>query len=238
MYFIDIITIFPNIFNDFLETSIVKRAQEKLEVKICIHNLRDYTDDTYSKVDDEPYGGGAGMVMKPEPIIRAIRALRKEGTKVILLSPQGKVFSQAKANDFAFNSDHLLLICGRYEGFDERVINFVDEELSLGDFVLSGGEIPAMAVIEAVTRLLPDVISSKDSFLEDSFFNKNYLDYPQYTRPADFEGLRVPEVLTNGDHQKILDWRNRHSLLNTYAKRKDLLSDKEIQEVERLKETD
>ena len=236
MYVIDIITIFPEIFENFLKTSIVKRAQDKKKVKFNIYNLRDFCLGKHKIVDDEPYGGGAGMVLKPDPIIRAVRELRARAAAdinpyVVLLTPQGNLFKQQTAMRFSREQKHLILICGRYEGFDERVLTVVDEEISIGDFVLNGGEIPAMAISEAIVRLIPDVLTRKESFENDSFFNK-YLDYPQYTRPVDFEGNVVPQVLVSGHHEEIAKWRQKQAKLNTYRKRPDLLEKQELEEIE------
>ncbi|MCP4482513.1 MAG: tRNA (guanosine(37)-N1)-methyltransferase TrmD [bacterium] len=232
---IDVITIFPEIFNDFLETSIIKRAQDKQIVELKITDLRKYAIDKQKKVDDEAYGGGAGMVLKPEPVIRAIRDLKKDSTRVILLSPQGTVFKQQFANNYA-KADHLILVCGRYEGFDERILGFVDDEVSLGDFVLNGGEVPAMVVIEAVTRLLPEVLGNKESFLADSFYEKNILDYPHYTRPFEFENLKVPDVLVSGNHANIAAWREQQALLNTFKKRPELLRKEQVKKIKQIQE--
>ena len=230
MYYFDIITIFPELFNSFFETSILKRAQLKNKAIFSIHNLRDYTSDRYRTVDDAPYGGGAGMVMKPDPIFNALDALkskyRKNKTKIVLLSPQGTIFKQSIAVNFAKNYNHLIFICGRYEGIDERVKAVIDQELSIGDYVLSGGEVPALVVIETVVRLIPGVLGNKESYENDSFYKK-FLDYPQYTRPDQYKGFHVPDVLLSGNHNKIKEWRKKQALLNTYNKRPDILSDRE-----------
>ncbi len=234
VYQIYIITIFPELFNDFFETSFIKRARQNNILKIDVYNLRDFALDKHKKVDDEPFGGGGGMIMKPEPIFYAIRHIKNnvikediDKTKTVLLTPQGRVFNQSIAKDFANNVNNLILICGRYEGFDERVLEIVDEELSIGDFVLNGGEIPAMVVSEAIVRLLPGVLGNNKSFEQDSFYDDvKLLDYPQYTRPAKFENFVVPEVLLTGDHKNIEKWRKEQSLLNTYKKRPDLLKKK------------
>jgi tRNA (guanine37-N1)-methyltransferase len=236
VYRIDIITIFPEIFENFLKTSFIKKAQDKKKIIFDIHNLRNFCTDKHRKVDDEPFGGGAGMILKPEPIFSAIRHIKQQSNSnpyIILLTPQGNVFNQSKARHFVEEHKHLVFVCGRYEGFDERICELIDEELSIGDFVLSGGEIPSMVVCEAIVRLLPDVIGKKASFENDSFYDR-YLDYPQYTRPAEFEGLKVPEVLINGNHKEIEKWRKEKAILNTYKKRPDLLTKEEI---ERIKET-
>lgn len=222
---IDIITLFPSMFRGPFDESIVKRAREKGILEINLHNLREFTNDRHRTVDDLPYGGGAGMVMKPEPLFRAVEKVKEEkrsSSKIILLSPQGQPFVQERAKKLAQEKD-LILICGHYEGVDERVReHLVDEELSVGDFVLTGGELAAMVVVDAISRLLPEVLGCKDSILEDSFY-ETLLDHPQYTRPAEFRGWKVPGVLISGNHQKIREWREKKKLENTFKKRPDLL---------------
>ncbi|MFA6377807.1 MAG: tRNA (guanosine(37)-N1)-methyltransferase TrmD [Acholeplasmataceae bacterium] len=217
---IDIITIFPEFFDPFLETSIIKRAIEQDIVSIKAHQLRDYSKNKHKKVDDTPYGGGAGMLMTIQPLDDAISNLRDKNSKVILLSPQGKRFTQKKAIKLAKES-HMILICGHYEGIDARIEHFIDEEISIGDYVLTGGEIPAMILSDAIVRLVPGVIH-EDSSEEDSLQN-GWLKYPQYTKPNDYKGYLVPEVLTSGNHQEILKWREEMRLKNTILKRPDLL---------------
>ena len=222
---IDIITLFPSMFKGPFDESIVKRARKKGILEINLHNLRDFTDDRHRTVDDLPYGGGAGMVMKPEPLFRAVEKVKEEkrsSWKVILLSPQGQPFAQEKAKELA-REEGLIFICGHYEGVDERVReHLIDEELSLGDFVLTGGELAAMVIVDAIARMLPEVLGCKDSIREDSFYQP-FLDYPHYTRPAEFRGWKVPAVLTSGNHQKIREWRKKKRLENTFKKRPDLL---------------
>lgn len=222
---IDIITLFPSMFRGPFDESIVKRAREKGILEINLHNLREFTNDRHRTVDDLPYGGGAGMVMKPEPLFRAVEEVKEEkrsSSKIILLSPQGQPFVHERAKKLAQEKD-LILICGHYEGVDERVReHLVDEELSVGDFVLTGGELAAMVVVDAISRLLPEVLGCKDSILEDSFY-ETLLDHPQYTRPAEFRGWNVPGVLISGNHQKIREWREKKKLENTFKKRPDLL---------------
>lgn len=209
----DIITIFPNIFKSYFSESIVKRAQEKHLIKINIHNLRDYAKDKHKSVDDKPYGGGPGMVMMVEPIFKAVKVLKKSKvqspkSKVILFSPKGEKFDQRMAKRFS-KLDQLIMICGRYEGVDERVVKYIaDEEVSIGDYILTGGEIPAMIVVDAVTRLIPGVIAL-ESLKEESFtpFKINY-EYPQYTRPEEFNKWKVPRVLLSGNHKKIKQMRS------------------------------
>lgn len=218
---IDIITIFPEIFTP-LKASIVKRAQEKGLLKLNIINLRDFTSDKHRTVDEPPYGGSGGMVLKIEPICKAIKKLKKNSSrsKTYFLCPQGEKFTQKKALKLSKES-HLILICGHYEGIDERINYFVDGRISVGDYVLTGGELPAMIVVDCVARLIPGVIDEKSLKFES--FNDNLLDFPHYTRPAEFKGYKVPEVLTSGNHAAILKWRKEQSLKNTRLKRPDLL---------------
>jgi tRNA (guanine37-N1)-methyltransferase len=217
---IRVLTIFPELFGPFLATSLVGRAIEKGILEVEVHDLREFTEDRHRSVDDEPYGGGGGMVMTAGPWLRAVRAV--EGEWRILLSPQGKRLDDAKVRELAARGD-LLLMCGRYEGIDERVRQtVVDEEISIGDYVLSGGELPAMVLIEALSRQVPGVVKLADSVEQDSF-RAGLLDYPHYTRPPVVEGLAVPEVLTSGDHAAIRRWREREALRATWEKRPDLL---------------
>jgi len=224
---IDIITIFPEIFTP-LEKSIVKRAREAGRVEIVIHNLRDYTGDFHRTVDDAPYGGGAGMVMKIEPLFEALSRIRGENPEeahVLLTSPQGKVFSQSMAARLS-EKKRIVLICGHYEGIDERVAqHLADEEVSIGDYVLTGGELPAMVIIDAVVRLLPGVIDEES--LKSESFSENMLDFPQYTRPREFKGWAVPDVLLSGNHREIERWRREKRLEKTRARRPDLLSNEQ-----------
>jgi tRNA (guanine37-N1)-methyltransferase len=231
---IDIVTIFPKMFEPVLGESIIKRAQAKGKVALRVHDLREFTADKHRKVDDRPFGGGAGMVMSAQPIFDAVDALRspghqvtrspgrKKGARVILLCPQGKKFDQKAAKRLS-REKHLILICGHYEGIDERVrLRLADEELSIGDYVLTGGELPAMVLVDAVVRLIPGVLGDKNSLNFESF-EGNLLEYPQYTRPADFRGMKVPSVLTGGDHEKIAAWRRAQAVARTQERRPDLL---------------
>jgi tRNA (guanine37-N1)-methyltransferase len=220
---IDILTLFPEVF-DFLYTySIVGRAITNGIINIDITNIRDYSNNKHKKVDDYPFGGGKGMVMKPEPIAEAIKACKSEKTKVIYMSPQGAVLTQEKAKELSEES-HILLLAGHYEGIDNRVIeNYVDEEISIGDYVLTGGEIPIMVLIESIIRLIPGVLSSNESFEVESHYN-GLLEYPQYTRPRVFEKSKVPEVLLSGDHANIEKWRKLKSFRTTLEKRPDLIN--------------
>lgn len=216
---IDILTLFPEMFDGFLNTSIIKRARENGSVNIEVHNFRDYSLDKHNRVDDYPYGGGAGMVLMCEPIFRAIEDIRTDDSIVIMMSPSGKLFKQEVALDLS-KKKHLILLCGHYEGFDERIRTIVDMEISIGDYVLTGGEIPAMAITDAVTRLIPGVIS-EDSLTSESF-NDGLLDYPNYTKPAVFRGMKVPDVLLSGHHANIEKYRQEERIKRTNDIRSDL----------------
>ena len=225
---IDILTLFPRMFDNVFNESIIKRAQAAKKIKINIHNLRDWSKDKHRKVDDKPYGGGCGMVMRLEPIFDAVEELKKglrvkgQGLRVILLSPQGRKLDQKFAQKLA-RCKHLILICGHYEGVDERVRQYlVDSEISIGDYILTGGEVPAMVLVDVVTRLIPGVLGHKDSNRFESFCD-NLLEYPQYTRPAVYNGLKVPKILLSGNHKKIEVWRRRQAIKITGQKRHDLL---------------
>lgn len=231
----DVLTIFPEFFAGPFDFGIIRRARQQNQVEIKIHDLRSFTSDKHHVVDDRPFGGEDGMVLKPEPIFRAVRSLRseEEKTAVILLSPQGKVFDQAEARRFATDFTQMIMICGRYEGVDERVAeNLITDEISIGDYVLTGGEIPAMILVDAVTRLLPNVLGSETSAVNDSF-SDGLLDFPHYTRPADFEGLKVPEVLLSGNHAKIAEWRKNAALEKTLRMRPDLLGQARLTDEQR-----
>jgi len=217
---IDILTLFPNMFDGFINESIIKRAIEAKKVEINIHNIRDYSKDPHKKVDDYGFGGGAGMVLMPQPIFDAVEDLKTEESTVILMTPQGEKYTQNKAYQLT-KEKHLIFICGHYEGFDERIRSIVDLEISIGDFVLTGGEIPAMAVSDSIIRLIDGVIE-EESHLKDSF-NDNLLDYPVYTHPADFRGMKVPDVLLSGHHANIDKWRREEQLKRTKKRRPDLL---------------
>ena len=224
---IQVLTLFPELFGPFLETSLIGRARTAALLQVDIHDLRDFTTDRHRVVDDEPFGGGGGMVMKAGPWIAATRSIAGAGERRILLSPQGSPLTDARAAELAALPAFVLL-CGRYEGVDERVRDtVVDEELSIGDFVLSGGELAAMVVIEAVSRHVPGVVGLRDSVENDSF-RHGLLDFPQYTRPREVEGLEVPEVLLSGDHAAIDRWRRRRALEATLRKRPDLLASAEL----------
>lgn len=218
---IDILTLFPEMFNGVFQESIIKRAIESGKVEINLINFRDYTNDPHNKVDDTPFGGGAGMVLMCQPIFDCIEAIRSEDSVVIMLTPDGVPYKQRMAYELSFKK-HIILLCGRYEGFDERIRSICDMEISIGDYVLTGGEVPAMVLVDSITRLLPGVINER-SHIEDSF-NENYLlDYPSYTKPRVYRGMEVPEILISGDHQKIDEYRYQESLKRTKERRPDLL---------------
>lgn len=226
---IDIVSVFPQMFESPFGASIIKRAADAGLVEIALHDLRDWTDDRHRTVDDAPYGGGAGMVMRPEPWFRAVEQLQESPPpgRVILLTPQGRPLTQALVADLA-QEERLLLCAARYEGIDERVReHLVDDEISVGDYVLSGGELPAMVVVDAVVRLLPGALGSAESLLEESF-NDSLLEYPHYTRPPDFRGWSVPPVLLSGDHAKIDRWRRGQRIRRTSERRPDLLADADV----------
>jgi tRNA (guanine37-N1)-methyltransferase len=242
----DVVTIFPEFFGSILEHGLLKRATASGHATIRLHDLRDYTDDRHRTVDDRPFGGGPGMVFKPEPVFRAVETLRAEAPEaplpVILLSPQGRLLTQAVAEEFS-HAARLLLICGRYEGVDERVAeNLATDEISIGDFVLSGGELAAAVVMEAVTRLIPGVLGNEESCEQDSFavpagapaeVRHGLLDCPHYTRPAEFRDWKVPEVLLSGNHEQIRQWRRRRALEKTWRRRPDLLAQVPLSEEDR-----
>src|ERR1051325_11076809 len=247
----DVFTILPEIFPTYLDTSILKRARERGLINVNVHNIRDYTHDKHHTTDDTPYGGGGGMVMKPEPIFEStesVLGLASPPTQpepaskipVILLTPQGRVFTQRIAEELA-QHDRILLLCGRYEGIDERIReHLVTDEISIGDYVLTGGEIPALILIDAVSRLIPDVLGDPTG-AEDDSHSMGLLEYPHYTRPPEFRGWKVPDVLLSGDHAKIEKWRREQALRRTFNKRPDMLEKAEVSEedrtfIEKLKE--
>jgi tRNA (guanine37-N1)-methyltransferase len=224
---IDVLSLFPGMFQGVFGESILKKAAEKQAVTYNVVNFREYADNKHGQVDDYPYGGGAGMVLKPQPIFDAIEALSIEKEKkprVVLLCPQGERYTQKKAEQLA-QEEHLIFICGHYEGYDERIREHViTDEISIGDYVLTGGELGAMVVIDSVVRLLPGVLGNEDSPIKDSF-SSGLLEHPHYTRPADFRGMTVPEALTSGNHKHINEWREKQSLKRTFERRPDLLKD-------------
>lgn len=233
----DVLTIFPEIIECYLKYGVVGRILNKGLAKVNLYNIRDFSTDKHKKVDDYPYGGGAGMVMQIEPMYNAINHIKSDGKKrkVVLLSPQGRRFNQQAAQEFLNDGKALLLICGRYEGIDERIKYLIDEEISIGDYVLSGGELPALVIIDSIVRLIPGALGDEMSAREDSFSRK-FLDYPQYTRPKEFNGMRVPNVLLSGNHRKIELWRRKESLRNTLFRRPDLLKNLTKDDFKILKE--
>lgn len=218
---IDILTLFPNMFKGPFDESIIKRAIDESKIEINLHNFRDYTKDIHGKVDDTPYGGGPGMVLSCQPIFDCVEKLRSKNSKVILLTPSGVPYKQSIAYRLSCE-EHLIIICGHYEGFDDRISSIVDLELSIGDYILTGGEIASMVLVDSITRLIPGVINER-SHLEDSFNDNYLLDYPNYTKPREFRGLTVPDVLLSGDHEKIAKWRYEESVKRTKERRPDLL---------------
>ncbi len=228
----DVLTLFPGMFAPVLAQSMLKRGQDKGLLAVRVHNLRDFTADRHKVVDDTPYGGGAGMVMKAEPILHAVAAVRSEaqsqGEEIRLLfpTPQGRPLTQSYAQELATESRRMVILCGHYEGVDERVrLALAPEEISLGDYVLTGGELPALVLIDATTRLVPGVLGDPSSAVDESF-SDSLLEYPQYTRPAEIEGITVPEVLLSGHHEAIRLWRRKQALRSTYLRRPDLLRDR------------
>ena len=217
---IDILTLFPEMFSGFISSSIIKRAIDKGLVEINLVNFRDYSKDIHNKVDDTPYGGGHGMVLMIQPIYDCLESIKTDDSLVIMLTPDGKTFKQREAYNLS-RCKHLILLCGHYEGFDERIRSLVDLELSIGDYILTGGEIASMAIADSIIRLIPGVIVM-ESHLNESF-NNNLLDYPQYTKPRVFNGMKVPEVLLSGDHKKIREYREREQKERTMTRRRDLL---------------
>jgi tRNA (guanine37-N1)-methyltransferase len=218
---IDVLTLFPEMFAGPLDVSMVARARKAGLVDLQIRNLRDWTHDRHKTVDDRPFGGGPGMVLKPEPIFEAVEALASEKTRLLMMAPTGRVFTQAMARELA-GEEHLLFLCGSYEGFDERIRTLIDDEISIGDYVLTNGGLPAMVIIDAVTRLLPGVLGHDESAHDESF-SHGLLEYPHYTRPAEFRGMKVPDVLLSGNHAEIEKWRREQSKQRTEERRPDLL---------------
>lgn len=230
----DVLTLFPEMFEP-IKHSIIERASKKDLINISLINIRDFSKDKHKHVDDTPYGGGAGMLLRPDVVYDAYKSVKKENSKVIYLSPKGKLLNQTLARNLA-KEEHLILLCGHYEGIDQRVLDeIVDEEISIGDYVLTGGELPAMVLIDTVSRYVDGVLSD-DSTLEESFSegHDNLLEYPSYTRPVEFRGKTVPEVLTSGNHKEIDEWRRKQSLIMTYKKRPELLNKKQKAEAEKL----
>lgn len=215
----DIITIFPNIVEEYINTGIVRIAKEKKLVDIQIHDLRKWTDDKHKTVDDTPYGGGPGMVMKVEPIFKAVQDLKRDNTKVLITTPKGEKLTQKKLEEFSKKeNEHYIILCGRYEGFDQRIHDYlVDYEFSIGDYVLSGGELPALVLIDGITRLIPGVLGNEES-LESETFNNDTVDFPQYTKPEEFNGWKIPDVLKSGNHEEIKKWREENRISSSNPK--------------------
>lgn len=231
----DIITLFPELIEVYSKNGIIGRAIENNIFQLSYVYLRDFSEDKHKKVDDYPYGGGPGMLLKPEPMFRALDAIKKDNSYIIYLSPKGNLFNQRKAKELS-KKDHIILIAGHYEGIDERVIEkYVDEEVSMGDYVLTSGELPALMLIDAVGRLLPGVLGSDESSIEESHSN-NLLEYPQYTRPESYDGLDVPEILLSGHHKNIQEWRYFKAIETTLNRRPDMINDEKIiEEYNKLK---
>lgn len=229
---IDVLTLFPEMLSGVFNSSILRKAYEKDKFSYSLINFRDYTENKHYKVDDYPYGGGAGMVLTPQPVFDAVDAVVKERPtkpRIVLMCPQGEPYNQKKAEELA-NEEHLVFICGHYEGYDERIREqLVTDEISIGDYVLTGGELGAMVVIDSVVRLLPDVLGNKESAPEDSF-STGLLEHPHYTRPANFRGMKVPDILLSGDHAKIEAWRRKESLKRTYERRRELIDKHSLSE--------
>ena len=221
---IDILTLFPEMFNGVFEESIIKRAIDLKKVDINIINFRDFTNDLHNKVDDTPYGGGCGMVLMCQPIFDCINSIKTDDSIVIMLTPDGEVYKQKLAYDLSLKK-HLILLCGHYEGFDERIRSICDMEISIGDYILTGGEVPAMVIVDSIVRLIPGVIK-EESHIEDSFNDNSLLDYPTYTKPRVFNDMEVPEVLLSGNHKEIEKYRLEEAIKKTRKRRPDLLSDK------------
>lgn len=229
----DVLTLFPEMF-DALKSSIIERAAKKDLIEVNLINIRDFSKDKHKHVDDTPYGGGAGMIMMPDVVEAAYKSLDSNDAKVIFMSPKGKTLTQNKVKELA-KEKHLVILCGHYEGIDQRVLDeIVDEEISIGDYVLTGGELPAMCLIDSVSRYVDGVLSA-DSIMEESFSNEdNLLEYPQYTRPLEFNGVRVPDVLTSGNHQEIDRWRKEQALIETYKRRPELLDESQKEKAIKL----
>ncbi|MBO9130182.1 tRNA (guanosine(37)-N1)-methyltransferase TrmD [Bacillus sp. 165] len=231
---IDILTLFPEMFSGVFGSSILKKAQDKNAVQLNVINFREYSENKHGSVDDYPYGGGAGMVLAPQPIFHAVETLTSQSVKkprVILMCPQGERFTQSKAEELS-QEEHLILVCGHYEGYDERIREYLGtDEISIGDYVLTGGELAAMVVTDSVVRLLPDVLGKEESHLQDSF-STGLLEHPHYTRPAVFRDMKVPDVLISGNHKLIEEWRHKESLRRTYTRRPDLLENRELNKKE------
>ena len=232
----DVITLFPKAFELINNLGVITRALDKNLIDVNLHDLREYGEGSYRQVDDKPYGGGAGMVLKPEPIYKAYESIRKlPKSKTLLMTPQGKVLKQKDLARWS-TLDQIIIICGQYEGFDERIRCLADEEISIGDYVLSGGEIPAISIINGLTRLLPGTLGDPDSLVDESH-NSSLLEYPQYTRPLTFKNMKVPDILVSGNHEEINSWRRRKSIERTWERRSDLISNEKYKKSSPIKKT-
>ncbi|PPE04641.1 tRNA (guanosine(37)-N1)-methyltransferase [Entomoplasma ellychniae] len=225
-----ILTLFPGMIKSYISESIIKKALEKNKIELEIVDIRNFTNLAQNQVDDYQFGGGKGMVLMCDPVVKAIESVRTDSSLVILTTPQGKTWNQNFAREIARKQNHLIIVCGHYEGFDERILNYVDIEISIGDYVLTGGELPALIMLDSITRVLPGVIS-RESHQQDSFEN-NLLDYPVYTQPRDFRGHNVPEVLLSGHHANIKQWREQQQLIATFNKRPDLIDESKLSKVQ------
>ncbi|WP_031542967.1 tRNA (guanosine(37)-N1)-methyltransferase TrmD [Mesoplasma photuris] len=225
-----IITLFPNIIKSYVSESIIKKAIEKNAIEFEIIDIRDFTKLAHNQVDEYQYGGGRGMVLMPGPVVEAIESVKTENSIVMLTTPQGKTWNQPLAKEFALNYDHIIIVCGHYEGFDERILKYIDVEISIGDFVLTGGELPSLIIMDSITRILPGVIT-QESHEQESFEN-NLLDYPVYTKPFEYRGDLVPEVLLSGHHANIQKWRDEQQLVATLKKRPDLIQESSLNKVQ------
>ena len=225
---VDVLTLFPSMFDGPLDESIIKRARQAGHLDLRITDIRDFAHDAHKTVDDRPFGGGPGMVLKPEPMFEAVASVRTEKSRVVMLAPVGRLYNQTVARSLA-KCEHLVLLCGSYEGFDERIREaLVDEVVSIGDYVLTNGALPAMVLIDSVTRLIPGVLGDENSAEEESFGEENLLEYPHYTRPAEFKGMKVPEILLSGNHGKIAEWRQEMARKLTAERRPDLLGESQV----------
>lgn len=226
-----ILTLFPNMIKSYVSESIIKKAIEKEMISLEIIDIRDFTNLSQNQVDEYQFGGGKGMVLMCEPVVKAIESVRTNNSLIVLTSPQGKTWNQSFAKEIVVSQSHIIIVCGHYEGFDERILNYVDVELSIGDYVLTGGEIPALTIVDSITRILPGVITT-ESHQQESFEN-NLLDYPVYTQPRDFRGHKVPEVLLSGHHANIQKWRDEQQLISTFNKRPDLIDESKLNKVQK-----
>ncbi|EOA07552.1 tRNA (Guanine-N(1)-)-methyltransferase [Mycoplasma yeatsii 13926] len=225
-----IITLFPQMIKSYISESIIKKAIEKNAIEVEILDIRDFTNLSHNQVDDYQYGGGKGMVLMPQPVVSAIESVKTDDSIVILTTPQGKTWNQNLSKQYANNYKHVIIVCGHYEGFDERILDYVDVEISIGDYVLTGGELPALIMLDSISRILPNVIAT-ESHQNESFEN-NLLDHPVYTKPYDFRGKKVPDVLLSGHHANISKWRDEQQIINTFKKRPDLIDESKLNKIQ------